>query len=72
MPPVPLFTLSGRTIGLFDALPPTHAVVAINKVLTLGAGLGDVLYEVVMLLILSVVYFAAGVWLFQRTHLKAA
>jgi hypothetical protein len=71
MPPVPLFTLGGRTIGLFDILPPTHAVVAINKVLTLGAGLSDVLYEVVMLLVLSAGYFAIGVWLFQRTHLRA-
>jgi hypothetical protein len=30
-----------------------------------------VLYELTALLILSVAYFFAGVWLFQRTHLKA-
>jgi hypothetical protein len=45
--------------------------VALNKVLTMGAGLGDVIYELAALLILSVVYFAAGVWLFSRTHLRA-
>lgn len=71
MPRVSLFSLGGRTIGLYDILPPTHAVVALNKVLTLGAGLGDVTYELTTLLVLSVVYFAAGVWLFQRTHLRA-
>jgi len=71
IPPVPLFTLGGRTIGLFDVLPPTHAVVALNKVLTLGAGLGDVIYELSALLILSVMYFAVGIWLFKRTHLRA-
>ena len=71
MPRVSLFSLGGRTIGLYDILPPTHAVVALNKVLTLGAGLGDVAYELTALLVLSVVYFAAGVWLFQRTHLRA-
>jgi ABC-2 type transport system permease protein len=71
IPAVPLFTLGGRTVGLFDILPPTHAVVAINKVLTLGAGLSDVLYELVMLLVLSAAYFAIGVWLFQRTHLSS-
>jgi ABC-2 type transport system permease protein len=71
MPRVPLFTVAGRTIGLYDILPPTHAVVALNKILTLGAGLGDVLYELAALLILSVVYFAAGVWLFNRTRLRA-
>jgi ABC-2 type transport system permease protein len=71
VPRVSLFSLGGRTIGLYDILPPTHAVVALNKVLTLGAGLGDVAYELTALLVLSVIYFAAGVWLFQRAHLRA-
>jgi len=71
IPRVTLFTVGGRAIGLYDVLPPTHAVVALNKVLTLGAGLGDVIYELAALLILSAVYFAAGVWLFSRTHLRA-
>lgn len=71
MPQIPLFAISGHTIGLFDLLPPTHAVVALNKVLTLGAGLGEVVYELTAVLVLSVVYFALGVWLFKRTHLRA-
>lgn len=72
IPRVPLFEIAGRTIGLFDVLPPTHAVVALNKVLTLGAGIGDVAYELAALIILSAAYFAAGVWLFQRNHLRAS
>ncbi len=71
--PIPqptLFTIVGHAFGPCDILPPTHAVVALNKILTLGAGLPDVLYELAMLLILSVVYFAAGVWLFKRMYLK--
>ena len=71
VPRMTLFTVAGRAIGLYDILPPTHAVVALNKVLTMGAGLGDVLYELAALLILSAVYFAIGVWLFSRTHLRA-
>jgi ABC-2 type transport system permease protein len=71
VPKVPLFTLGGRAIGLYDILPPTHAVVALNKVLTLGAGFSDVAYELAALLILSAAYFSLGVWLFQRTHLVA-
>ena len=70
IPAVPLFNVAGRSVGLYDVLAPTHAVVALNKVLTLGLGLGGVAYELSMLLILSVVYFAAGVWLYQRTHLR--
>jgi ABC-2 type transport system permease protein len=71
LPRATLFTIAGHAVGLTDILPPTHAVVALNKVLTLGAGLGDVVYELTALLTLSVAYFAAGVWLFKRAHLKA-
>lgn len=71
VPRMTLLTVAGRAIGLYDILPPTHAVVALNKVLTMGAGLGDVMYELAALAILSAVYFAAGVWLFSQTHLRA-
>ena len=70
LPKVVLLTIGGLEIGLYDLLPPTHAVVALNKVLTLGAGLGQVAYELTALLILSVAYFAIGVWLFQRTQMR--
>lgn len=69
---VPLFTLGGRTFQLFDLLPPTQAVVALNKVLALGEGLGDILFELAVVLALSALYFAAGVGLFRRTHLRRA
>lgn len=71
LPRFTLFTFAGHAVGLTDILPPTHAVVALNKVLTLGAGWGDVVYELGALLILSGVYFAIGVWLFKRTHMRA-
>jgi ABC-2 type transport system permease protein len=72
IPVVKLFTIAGRTISLYDILPPTHAVVALNKILTLGAGLGEVAYELITLVVLSVLYFLAGAWLFQRMHLRSA
>jgi len=72
MPMVKLFTIGSRTIGLYDLLPPTHAVTALNKILTLGAGLKDVTYELGALSILSIIYFAFGVWLFHRQHLRPA
>jgi ABC-2 type transport system permease protein len=71
IPVIPLFTIAGRTIALFDFLPPTHAVVALNKVLTLGASISDVGYELAALSVLSLLYFAAGIWLFKRIHLKS-
>lgn len=72
MPAVKLFTVAGHAISLYDVLPPTHAVVALNKILTLGASLRDVAYELTVLLILSMLYFLAGAWLFQRMHLRSA
>jgi ABC-2 type transport system permease protein len=72
MPPVKLFSIAGHSISPYDILPPTHAVVALNKILTLGVGLGEVAYELSALLVLSVLYFFAGAWLFHRMHLRSA
>jgi ABC-2 type transport system permease protein len=69
IPAVTLFTIAGRPLNLYELLPPTHAVVALNKILVLGAGVREVSYELCALTVLSVVYFAIGVWLFNRMHL---
>ncbi len=71
MPKVIMFTLSGHEIGLYDILPTTHAVAALNKILTLGADLSQVFFELSALTILSALYFFIGVWLFKRFHLKS-
>jgi ABC-2 type transport system permease protein len=70
IPPVKIFSLGEQAVSLYDLLPPTHAVSAFNKIFTLGAGLGEVAYELVSLVVLSLLYFSLGVWLFQRRHLK--
>jgi ABC-2 type transport system permease protein len=72
IPTVTLFEIVGQPIGLCDFLPPRHAVIALNKILTLGAGLEEVAYELVALVVLSFLYFAVGMWIFQRRHLRAA
>jgi ABC-2 type transport system permease protein len=71
--PVPMgsmFTLWGRNFHLVDLLPPRHAVTALNKVFTLGAGINEVGFEILALSVLSVLYFGIGVWLFRKMHLK--
>ena len=71
--PVPMgsmFTLWGRDFHLVDLLPPRHAVMALNKVFTLGANLNQVWFELAALFLLSFLYFALGVWLFRQMHLK--
>ncbi len=69
LPKMTVFRLAGHEVGLFDFLPPAHAVTALNKILTLGASLSEVVYELSALLLLSLLYFGACVWLFQRLHL---
>ncbi len=67
-----LFALAGRDYGIFDLLPQTHATTALNKVLSLGVGSKDVTFELISLTVLALVYFAVGVWMFKRTHLRAS
>ena len=62
--PVPmgtLFTLGGHDFSFADLLPPTHAVKALNKVFTLGAGLEEVAFELTALIfLLSAVFWTGG------------
>ena len=71
VPRLTLFSLGGQTVALFDILPASHAVIALQKIFVLGAGLSDVAYELIALTVLSALYFAIGVWLFKRTQLRA-
>jgi ABC-2 type transport system permease protein len=71
LPRYELFTLFGHGIALPDILPPTHAVIALNKVFTMGVGLPEVAFELSALTLLSALYFGVGVWLFQRTQMRS-
>ena len=70
IPQKPLFSLFGHPFTIPSILPPTHAVTALNKIFTLGGGLGDVVYELSMLTLLSLLYFFIGVWLFQHMQMR--
>ncbi len=70
LPRIILFQIAGLNVSLYDVLPPTHAVMALNKILTLGSGLADVMYEIISLLVLSLVYYLIGIWIFHRRHLR--
>jgi ABC-2 type transport system permease protein len=70
LPRPTLLTVFGHPLSYADLLPPTHAVIALNKIFTLGAGFADVVFEVAALVLLTALYFGAGVWLFQRTQMK--
>ena len=65
---IPLFRIGTHSLGVWDLLPPRQAIVALNKVLSFGAGLRDVRFELLLLCALAVICFGAGALTFQRAH----
>lgn len=71
IPTIELFAIGGRSLNVNDILPTTHSIAAFGKILNQKAGLGDVAFEMGAIAVLSVLYFAAGIWLFTRRHMRA-
>lgn len=67
-----VLTIFGHSLGVTDILPLTHTVDAFNKVLNYGAGLNDVVFDVFMIVLLTVIYFSAGLILYQKRKLSKA
>ena len=72
MPDMPIATVAGRTIQVYDFSPATHAADAMRRVLSLGDGLTAIWYELTMLTLLSLILLAVGVALYQRLKLRGA
>jgi ABC-2 type transport system permease protein len=70
IPRINLFEMGGIQVSIYDVIPPTHAVVALNKVLTLGSGINELWYEIISLILLSLIYYGIGIWIFQRRQLR--
>ncbi len=71
LPGVTLFNVGDRAVQLNEILPTTHAVTALNRVLTYGAGLEDIAYELGAVVALTVAFYALGSWVFTRRHMPA-
>ncbi len=65
MPTPILFMLFDHPIGSFDFLPATHAMLALQQVLSGGAGFADVAFRLAAAFCLSLFYFFVGIWVFQ-------
>jgi ABC-2 type transport system permease protein len=70
LPKVHLFHWGARDFALNDLLPPSHAVVALNKILSFGCSLKDVAFEIGAMMGLTVFYFGLAVWIFTRTQMR--
>ncbi|MBT8397929.1 MAG: ABC transporter permease, partial [Gemmatimonadetes bacterium] len=71
LPGVSLFQWGERAVSLNEILPTTHAIAAMNRVLSYDAGLGEITYELTAIVLLTVAYFAVGTWIFARRHMPA-
>jgi ABC-2 type transport system permease protein len=71
LPPLTVFTLAGHQIGVFDLLPATHGFLALQQVLTYGAGLREIAFRLGVTVALSLLCFALGVVAFQRLKMRA-
>jgi ABC-2 type transport system permease protein len=71
LPRTTLFTWFGHAVAIYDILPPTHAVIALNKIFTLGGGWAEIRYEVFMLTLLTVIFFGVGILLFRKFQLQS-
>ena len=65
------FLGTGKAFELFDWLPWTQCSKALTKTMTYGASFGDVLVEIVIMIILTAVLFTLGVVLYHRKRLRA-
>lgn len=65
MPAPILFQLAGYPIGLYDFIPATHAMTALQQVLTGGAGLETVAFRLAATTLLALFWFGLGIFIFR-------
>ncbi|MCG3217644.1 MAG: ABC transporter permease [Candidatus Heimdallarchaeota archaeon] len=57
--------------GILDFIPTTHAITAMRGILQYEWSLGEIVYYLFWLVLLTVIFFALGVFIFTKKHLKA-
>ncbi|MNI19385.1 ABC-2 family transporter protein [compost metagenome] len=72
LPKMNLLNINGHSLGITDILPLTHTANAFNQILNFGAGITDILFDVFMISILTVLYFVIGLLLYQKRKLSKA
>lgn len=65
-----LFSILDYPVTLPGLMSPYHAVIALRKIMVMNMSLGDVLPEIAALVVLTVLYFSIGAWVFQKRHMQ--
>lgn len=64
-----IFSIFGYPVTLQGLMSPTHAISALNKIMIMEMQLKDIIPEIVALIVLTVIYFLAGIAMFNRRHM---
>ena len=72
LPKIPMFRVAGNVVNVTDILPTSLTVRAFSAILNDGASLGGVQFELAGIVVLTAFYFAIGIWLFRRRHMRVA
>lgn len=65
------FSAGDYGISIISLLSPSHAVSALNKILIMQHGFEEIIPEISLLILLSIIYFVAGVWFYRRRHMRS-
>jgi len=71
LPQVIIGNLMGQSFQIYDFLPWTHTLNALRTLLTFGGGWNDITYQLGLSVILTVLLFIVGVFLFSKNRLRA-
>jgi ABC-2 type transport system permease protein len=64
-----LFNIAGYPFNLQGLMTPSHAISAMNKTFVMNMTISAILPEIVAIILLTLVYFMIGGFLFKKRHL---
>ena len=65
-----LFTIADYPINIQGLMTPTHAISALNKTLIMNMGITQIVPEITAIIILTILYFIIGGYIFKQRHMK--
>jgi ABC-2 type transport system permease protein len=65
------FSIGDYGVSVISLLSASPAVSALNKILIMQEGFTGIIPEIIVLVLLSIIYFSIGAWFFRRRHMKS-
>lgn len=70
IPRINILSFGNHSISVSDIFPTTTAMTALKLVMDQGKGLNDVMFEIIMMIVVTIIYFILGIYLFNQKHMK--